>query len=66
MPKASRATAAVDMGVSPEDTEEITTKLGEYLVCFDFMPRTAMRAWDRSRRPSPAATSAGARTGETC
>ena len=36
MPKASRATAAVDMGVSPEDTEEITTKLGEYLVCFDF------------------------------
>src|SRR5271169_2534139 len=36
MPKASRATAAEDRGVSPEDTEEIWTKLGEYLVCFDF------------------------------
>ena len=52
MPKASRATAAEDMGVS-DDVEEVETKLGEFVVCFDLSSEdgdAGMEEWEQARK----------------
>jgi hypothetical protein len=52
MPKASRATAAEDIGAS-DSVEEVQTRLGEFVVCFDSYSEdgdAGMERWELARK----------------